>query len=530
LEVLGGLLGDHASKAAVLEVVSKLVARNKELETLVAQMRASKHHNERVPKEQLALLLELVKAASDAELGEANDSLDAKAKESGGRPEVPKPPKQPAVRRPPPPGLRRIDNPLLVPPKERPCPKCGAARKCMAHEATEVIDFIPAEVVVRVDRQEILVCAACDAGMARGPMGDKVVVGGAYGSSLVAKLVVGKYWDGLPLYRQGQELERLGLEMPSSSMSDQITWATDLLRPIWEWLIDGTLTSAVMHIDGTSLPVLDRDSPKGIVNGALWGYVGIDATMKPTSAAYVYTSTAKKDGQRPGEMGPADLLVKRKGPIVADASNLFDAIFASGERTEIGCNMHARRYFVKALEAGDARAAVPVEAFRALYDVEDAARGVDTTKRLDERQRRSRPVYDELLRWCKTYQPVEPPTSLLGRAIQYLINHHLALMRFLGDGTFPIDNGIVERLHRRPAVGRRNYLFAGSHAAGERTAIAYSVLATCHLLGINPMAYLADVLPQLARGYFTRAELHEFVPDRWNAARVASHSPLPSVS
>src|SRR5512135_1349123 len=98
LEMLGGLLGDHASKEAVLQVVSKLVARNKELETLVAQMRAGKHHNERVPKEQLALLLELVKATSDAELDEANDALDTTAKESGGRPEVPKPPKQPAVR------------------------------------------------------------------------------------------------------------------------------------------------------------------------------------------------------------------------------------------------------------------------------------------------------------------------------------------------------------------------------------------------------------------------------------------------
>lgn len=181
--------------------------------------------------------------------------------------------------------------------------------------------------------------------------------------------------------------------------------------------------------------------------------------------------------------------------------------------------MHARRYFVKALEANDARAAVPVAAFRAIYDVEHDIRGAEPDRRLEERQRRSKPVYDELLAWCRTYQPLEPPGSLLGRAVQYLINHHVALTRFLEDGRLPLDNGIVERLHRRPAVGRRNYLFAGSHAAGERVAIAYSVLATCHLLGINPMEYLADVLPRIARGVFARSELRCLVPAEWKAAR-----------
>ena len=300
-------------------------------------------------------------------------------------------------------------------------------------------------------------------------------------------------------------------------MSDQITWGTDLLRPLWTLLLTEALEAVVMHVDGTSLPVLDRDSPKGIVNGALWGYVG-----DTTTAVYLYTSTAKRVGQRQGEIGPADLLALRKGPVVADASNLFDKIFEDPDLIEVGCNMHARRYFVTALDANDARAAIPIAAFRSLYDVEDAVRDADPGRRREERQRRSRTVYDELLRWCRTYQPIEPPTSLLGRAIQYVINHHVALTRFIDDGRLPIDNGIVERLHRRPAVGRRNYLFAGSHAAGERAAIAYSVLATCHLLGINPMEYLADVLPRLARGTFARSDLRGLLPAAWKAARAAS--------
>ena len=309
---------------------------------------------------------------------------------------------------------------------------------------------------MRLDEREILACTDCDAEVVRAPLGDKVVAGGAYGSRLVAELVVGKYWDGLPLHRQGEQLARLGLSMPSSSMSDQVTWATDLMRPLWHHLLAGVLQATVMHVDGTSLPVKDRDSANGIVTGALWGYVG-DADK----AAYVYTSTSKAHGQLPGELGPAEYLARRRGPIVADASNLFDQTFQSPDRIEIACNMHSRRYFVKALDANDLRAAVPIAAFKALYDVEDAARGMDAEGRQRERQRRSRPVYDELVAWCKTYRALEPPSSLLGTAVRYLLNHQIALQRFLADGHLPIDNGIVERLHRRPAVGRRAYLFAG---------------------------------------------------------------------
>jgi transposase len=217
-------------------------------------------------------------------------------------------------------------------------------------------------------------------------------------------------------------------------------------------------------------------------------------------------------------MGPEQFLALRKGPVVADAANLFDASFASDDRMEIGCNMHARRYFVKALEAGDARASVAIAAYRAVYDVEEAARGRSPDERLEQRQRRSKPVYEELLSWGDAHRPLEPPSSLLGAALRYLDNHHVALTRFLEDGRLPIDNGIVERLHRRPAVGRRNYLFAGSHAGAERAAIAYSVCATCNLLDINPVEYLAYVLPRLARGV-SDADLAFLMPAAWKAAR-----------
>src|SRR5262249_11672074 len=161
---------------------------------------------------------------------------------------------------------------------------------------------------------------------------------------------------------------------------------------------------------------------------------------------------------------------------------LFDASFRRPDLIEVGCNMHGRRYMIKALEAGDARAAVPLAAFKALYDVEDAVKDADTATRLAARRARPKPIYQQLIPRCEECKPLEPPDSLLGKAIGYLTNHRLALTRFLDHGELPIDNGIVERLHRTPAITRKAFLFAGSHAGAERAAIAYSILGSCALL------------------------------------------------
>jgi transposase len=506
----------------LVAVVEKLVARNSELELLLAKVR-DKNRRERVSSDQLDLFIDTLVSAMGGELDAADAKLNEAAEENGGRAEdkaaaaTTKPTRPPPARRPPPPGLRRVDNPIPVPAAERACPVCGSERACIGHDTTEVIELIPAEVIVRQDHRELLACQKCEAEVVRAPRGDKVVEGGYYGSRLVSELVVGKYWDSLPLHRQGQQLERLGLSMPSSSMADQIQWATELLEPMWLFLMAQVLASTVMHVDATSLPVKDSGAVGGMVTGSLWGYVGDES-----AAVFLYTRTGKKVGQVDGEVGPEDFLRKRRGFVVADAAGIFDKAFTREDLIEIGCNMHARRYFVKALEANDARAAIPIKAFKALYDVEADARGKTPQHRLEERTRRSKPVYEELLAWCEKYRPLEPPSSLLGRAMGYLQNHHLALTRFLDDGRLPIDNGVVERLHRRPAVGRRNYLFAGSHAGARRAAIAYSILATCNLLGINPTDYLADVLPQLARGVAIARDLPRLTPAAWKAARPAS--------
>lgn len=516
LDVLRDMLkaGEHDK---VIGLVSQLLLRNGELEKkLGKRQQGDRNESEGISSDQLELFLQAIQQQAQQALQQANDKL-GQASQPPAKPEpAPKPPRQPAVRRPPPANLRRVDNPIAVPDDERACPSCGKQRKCIGHDPTEIIELIPAEVIVRIDRREVLVCEPCEGELERAPLGDKVISGGIYGSALVSTLFVRKYDHGMTLHRQREELQRLGLDMPSASMSDQITWITDLLCPLWYELQNGVLQSRVMQLDSTSLPVRDKDQGYSIQLGSLCAYVGDQEAL-----VYLYGSTGRKNGQRVGELGPEDFLALRSGPTLADASNAFDRSFLRADLIELGCNMHARRYFVKALDSGDTRAALPLSAFKRLYDIEEEAAQLSVQERTLTRQQKSRPIYDELLSWCRTYQPHEPPKTPLAAACAYLINHQVALMRFLEDGAFPIDNGLVERLHRRPAIGRRNFLFVGSHAGGERAAIAYSILGTCRLLGLNPVAYLSDIVPALARGV-EREDLAALMPKAWLLAHPAA--------
>jgi transposase len=513
-EMLGKLLAERRDEH-VVKLFAQVLARNGELEKRLAKRRlGGDNESEGITSAQLDMFLLALKEEANAALQEANEKLKSAAKPD--KPAAPpKPPRQPALRRPIPDNLRRVENIIAVPADQRPCPFCGKERKCIDHDVTLVIELLPPEVIVREDKREVLACVpACrdESELKRAPLGDKVIAGGIYGSALVGTMLVRKYDHNMPLHRMREELLRYGLDMPSASASDQIQWATDLLRPIWHQTQDDVLNARFVQFDPTSIPVRDKDHGFGIQLGSLCAYVG-DAEL----VAYLYSSTGKKNGQRVGELGPEEFLAMRKGPTMADASNAFDKSFARPELIELGCSAHGRRGFVKALDVGDTRAAIPIAAFKRLYDIEEEAATLTDEQRTQMRGEKSRPLYNELIAWCKLYQPHEPPKTPLARACGYLLNHQVALTRFIDDGSLPIDNTLVERLHRRPAIGKRNFLFVGSHAGGERAAIAYSVLGTCRLIGLNPVAYLTDVLPTLARGVELE-QIPSLMPKAWKLA------------
>ena len=368
LDVLKELLAEGRDDD-VMALVSQLVARNTELEKKLQKVFTNKR--EGMSTSQLVLLLDgLVDAVGLEEVNEklrtasGLDEIAAKAKD------VKAPRAQPPLRKPPPANLRRVDNPIRVPDAERACPGCGKARACIGHDVTEVVDLIPAEVIARVDRREKLACLDCESQVQRAPVGNKVVPGGAMGTTLVAHVIVDKYRRGLPLHRQKEEFESRGFEVAVSTLADQVMWGTDLLRPLWRAAMAVVLEATIMHLDATGLPALDRDTPNGIKLGSLWGYVGVEGEL--ATALYLYTSTGKAKAQRPGELGPDDVLKLRQGLTVADAATLFNKSFQREGIIECGCNMHSRRYFTRALDAGDPRAALPLAAFKKLYDVEEA--------------------------------------------------------------------------------------------------------------------------------------------------------------
>ena len=536
LDVLRKLLEGHEHDSAVLAIFEKLVARNTELELQLVRMLAQGRKNEGISTAQLRLFLEALdqsrkpaETESDTDgvpctpaMDEANTRLreasgiDAKCSES--EPEPPKPPRQPTARGAFPEHLPRVPNVIPIPEDERPCPRCGKQRECIGHEPTEVAELEPAKVFIRVDMREKLMCKPCEGEIVRAPGGDKVVTGGCYGSTLVAQMLIDKYSDGLPLHRQKERFERMGLPIAVSTLADQVTWATDLLKPIERAARQRVLGAFVMHVDGTGLPVLTRDKDthkkigKGKKLGVLWGYTGDD------TALFLYCSSGHSRGQddEHKDIGPEEFLALRKGYTVADAASVFDRSFKRDDLIECGCNMHARRYLVAALDGGDQRAALPIAGFKKLYDIEEKIRRLDDAEKLRVRKEESRPVYDAIVHWCDVYEKEERPSSPLGKAVRYITNHQEALKRFLDDARIPIDNGEAERLHVRAALTRKNFLFAGSDEGARRAAIAYTILGSCRLAGVNPAEYLADVLPRLARG-IRPSEVAALIPAAWRA-------------
>ena len=538
LDVIRQLLPATREREQVLEIVGRVIADNETLQRQLVKLLLHGKKNEGVSTHQLRLALGalgLAGAGGADGSGEASqpgdlDAADQKLREQSEidrakANETIKTRQQPNRRTPPPDHLPRVNNPIPVPEVERRCPICGAERTCIGHDVTQTIDLEPARVIVRIDRREKLACLPCEGQIVCAPRGDKIVEGGMYGLRLVAHLLVSKFVDGLPAHRQREQLERLGLDPPVSTLIDQLKWATDLLRPLWRVALDEVLGSRVMHMDGTGLPVLDRNLKGKTRLGTLWGYVGV--CEHGSTAVHLYCSTGKKLAQRPGELGPQDVLARRTGYVVADAAGIFNESFERPDLIECGCNMHSRRYFTKALDAGDQRAALPLAAYKKIYEIEKEIREHDPSLTpegvLAVRIEKIKPVFDELVAWCRAHQPSALPSSKLGAALRYMLNHHVALGRFLTDGVIPIDNGPAERLHVRCAIARKNFLFAGSDDGGERAAIAFTILGSCRLVGVNPLEYLADVLPILTRD-IRLADMPALLPVHWKARRDAAVS------
>jgi hypothetical protein len=334
---------------------------------------------------------------------------------------------------------------------------------------------------------------------------------GRPGPGLLASIIVEKFEDSMPLYRQAQQYARFGVSLSPSTLGDWSSFALDVLAPVAERIQQRVLDSCYLRADDTGMRVLDRDHPAGVKRGHIWSFVGAELV------AFLYAPDWKAKH-------PAALLKGFNGYLQGDGYAGYGAMLRGGDAGEmivpeerrLGCGMHIRAKFEKAAKGGDARAAVALTYFKAIYRIEAACKteALSAEARLMRRQELSLPLVDELYRWIHELHLRLVPSTPLYIATQYAINQEAAWRLCFTDGRFEIDNGEVERQLRRIALGRKNYLFAGSDKGAQRLAIGYTIFGSCRMHGVNPLAWATDVIGKLQAGW-PRERLDELLPDAW---------------
>ena len=408
-------------------------------------------------------------------------------------------------------GVSREVHTVPVSLEERTCKRCGREKHKIGEDVSHVLEYVPAHFVEHEYHLEKWACRMCKRGVTTAPGPAKVIDRSAADASVLAHVVVSKYVDHTPLHRLHRIYERSGVRVPVSTLSDWVGGVAERVEPLVERIASRILDEAyVVGTDATGLRVLDPTRPEHIQRGTIWGYVGDGKDV-----VFRYTPTGE------GASGPWEFLAGRQGYIQADASNVFDRLFngAAASAVEVGCWAHARRKFV-ALQDTDCRVAYPIKLIGRLYRIEHLAdlRELSPQQRAALRGQRSHRALDTLHRWLVATLAKEPPSSEFAKACGYVINQWTALTRFLEDGRLALDNNQVERQLRDIALGRKNFLFAGSHRAAQRTATLYSLMRTAAQHGVPPLPYLTDVLHSLAAGW-DESRLDELLPNHWHPGR-----------
>lgn len=425
-------------------------------------------------------------------------------------PEAPRSLRKRNGRNPLPSNLPRTTQVIDPTPEQCTCEQCGQQKERIGFEISELLEFEPAGFRIIELRRVKLACKPCQEGVVVAPVADKPIERGRPGPGLLAHVAVSKYQDHLPLYRLSGIYARAGVPLAPSTLGTWIAAVAEAFEPIYKELLRRTLASYVLGVDDTGLRVLDSDHPNGVKRGHLWAYVGYDHG-RPVRAFFDYTETWEKEG-------PCAILKERTGYIQGDGYKGIDDLFKgpNPKAVRVGCMGHARRKFKESLDGNDPRAAIPLQLIGRLYEVEAlaTARKDDPVVRQQLRDQYSRPVMAKLKEWIADTAPSAVPKSPLGRAITYAVNQWPHLVVYLEDGAVPIDNVLVEQRIRPVAVGRKNYLFAGSDEGARRASIIYSILANCTLADVEPFAYLRDVLDRLSHGW-PASRIAELLPQNW---------------
>jgi transposase len=392
------------------------------------------------------------------------------------------------------------------------CPGCAGTKRRIGADLTEELEYQPAVLSITEYERPKYACPRCEHGVVQAALPARPIEKGRPGPGLLAHVVVAKYSEHLPLYRQETIFPRAGVAISRQTLCDWVRAVAELTAPIVTYMkTAAVLTSKVIHSDDTRITVQDPRHPAGSRAGYLWVYGGDHDDL-----VYDFTPSRSRDG-------PLAFLAEYEGYLQADAYAGYDGVFTTGRVIEVGCWAHARRYFFEAVKTALEPATELLAQIRRLYAVERIAQPLDAAARCALRQENSAPILQQIAARLDALAPHHLPKSPMGEAIGYARRQWRALTRYTEDGDLAIDNNAAERALRMVAVGRKNWLFAGSDAGGQRAAILYSLIGTCKRIGIDPFAYLRDVIARVATHPMRR--IHELTPRGWKAELAATPAP-----
>jgi transposase len=479
-----------------------LLAERAESERLRQMIKELQRHRfgrraESLPEEQLQLGLEeaeQVVATGEAE-SEAKNPAEGKARAA----------KRRANRGALPAHLPRVETVVDV--ASTVCPCCSGTLHRIGEDVAERLDIVPAQFRVLVVRRPKYACRTCEDVVVQAAAPARLIEGGLPTEATVAQVLVSKYADHLPLYRQAQIYARQGVNLDRSTLADWVGRAAFLLRPVHERLLDKLKASSKLFADETTAPVLDPGRGR-TKTGQLWAYARDDRPWSgadPPGVAYVYAPDRKAER-------PIAHLAGFRGVLQVDGYGGYKVLAARGEVQLAFCWSHVRRPFYELAQSGPAPIASEALArIAALYRIEGEIRGRSSEQRRAARQERSRPLVEALEPWLREKLSLISQKIKLAEAIRYALSRWAGLCLFLEDGRVEIDSNTVERAIRPLTLNRKNALFAGSDGGAEHWATIASLIETCKLIGVEPQAYLADVISRIVNGH-PQSRLDDLLP------------------
>jgi transposase len=397
------------------------------------------------------------------------------------------------------------------------CPCCNGKLVKLGEDVTETLEVIPRQWKVIQTVREKFTCRSCEK-IAQPPAPFHPIARGRAGAGLLAMVLFGKYGNHLPLNRQSEGFAREGIDLDVSTLADWVGACTAALSPLVELIRRHVLGAARVHGDDTTVPVLAQGKTK---TGRLWTYVRDDRPFAgPDPPAAVYFYSRNRDGEHPGRH-----LADYGGILQADAyagfNDLYDPRRKPGPITEAACWSHGRRKFFVLVDV--AKAPLALEAVRridAIFAVERALNGVAEDQRLALRKEHAAPLVAAFEAWMRAERGRLSRHNDVAKAMDYMLKRWAAFIRFLDDGKICLSNNAAERALRGIAIGRRNWLFAGSDRGGDRAAAIYTLIATAKLNDIDPQAWFADALRRIADHPASR--LGDLLPWNWQIPAVAA--------